>query len=305
MKKIITLIIGFIPLSFAYAQIPNYDFESWNSDNPTNWITSNTIYSTVDFVRNITRPLSVVKTLSGFSGSYAVTLQNVTGTSLGLTKDTLAGIMAVATATGKEGFPISQRYISLNGYYKFVQGGNETNQKFDTASILIGVSRWNENTKSREIIGRSQYSIFLNTSSYTYFNLNIEYNSANIPDSAQISISSSLSKVKYPGTSLTLDKLTFDGVTPLTTAGIRNKLLSETIIVYPNPATEEINFNNIPAEASLIELRDLAGRKIQSIKVSSDLMNIKTNAISSGIYIYSILNESGELIGINKISIEH
>jgi hypothetical protein len=309
MRKITFYLLGFILLPFQlYAQIPNGDFENWTTGGagevPNYCMTSNVVYKTSDMISASSHPASVIKTSPGFSANYALTLQNVTGTTNGLLKDTVPGFATFISSGGKEGFPVVQRFNSLKGYYKFIQGGNPANHTIDTATITISVSKWNYNTNSREILGKGKLNIYVNALAYTEFNLDLSYQSISMPDSAQISISSSSCKVKFPGTSLTVDKLTLEGISAGVTTGLKNNSNIDIVSVYPNPAVDEINIKNIPAAASIIDLMDLTGKVIQSTMITSDLMNIKTNALSSGMYSYSIINKTGEIIFASKIYVE-
>jgi hypothetical protein len=80
-------------------------------------------------------------------------------------------------------------------------------------------------------------------------------------------------------------------------------LFSKTISLYPNPALDEINIKNIPAEASNIDIMDFTGKKVRALEVSSDFMNFKTNSLSSGMYFYTISNVNGEILYTDKFSI--
>jgi hypothetical protein len=309
MKMLFIFLIGFIPLSYSHAQIPNNDFETWNSgstgENPESWMTTNAIFKNLDNLTNSVHPASVVKASPGYNESFGMTLRNVVGTALGVSIDTVPGIASAITNAGKEGFSITQRFNSLIGYYKFTQGGNGIAPKIDTSLIIITVSKWNENTHKREIIGRGELPFFLSTSTFTPFSISIEYSSSMAPDSAQITIMSSSSKKRFPGTSLTIDQISLGGGINSGAAGLKKTSLQDIVQTYPNPARSEINISNIPKEASAIELRDLSGKKIHSTLVDSDFINIKTHTLSSGMYIYSIVSKTGEIICINKITIEN
>jgi hypothetical protein len=305
MKKLLIYLSGVTLLSFsAYGQIPNNDFENWITspsgiEDPENFNTTNAAYKSMDQATGANHPASVVKVSPGYNSTFALKVQNVSGTVTSPT-DPLPGFACAVSGTNKNtGFALTQKPTDLTGYYKFVQGG--TAGSLDTACVMVTLSKWNATSRTRETVGSAKYFIYSNTSSFTFFNLNISYLNNTLPDTIQINILSTISKVKSAGTSLTLDNLGFS-----TVSGITNSLPADKISIYPNPALDEINISNIPEGAAFIEIRDFTGKKIQSASVISDLMNLKTNLLSSGIYIYSIIDKKGALVYTDKVLIiEH
>jgi hypothetical protein len=305
MKKLLVYTFGFILLSFsAYGQIPNNDFENWITnpagiEDPENFNTTNAAYKSMDQITGTNHPASAVKVSPGYNSTFALKVQNVSATVAAPT-DPLPGFACVVSGSNKNpGMAVTLKPSALTGYYKFAQGGPADNS--DTACVMVTLSKWNTASNARETVGSGKYLISSNTSSFTFFNLSISYLNNTLPDSIQINILSSISKIKFAGTSLTIDDLGLG-----TVSGLNNSLAADKISIYPNPALTEINISNIPEEASFIEIRDFTGKKIQSASITSDIMNLKTDLLSPGMYIYSIIDKQGNLKYMDKVLIiEH
>jgi hypothetical protein len=298
MKKILQITL-IMTLAFnAQAQIPNNSLENWSSagtfEEPDDWATSNILYYGMDLVSGgVTKtPTSALKVSPANTGSYAIQIRNVVDSvnifGTYYPYDTIPAFALTA-------FAYTQRPTSMIGYYKFTQGAILPDK--DSAIIAVNITKWNGSTQ--DTIGRGFIYVTATASAYTAFTIPINYFNATIPDSAWVYAASSINDDAYNGTSLIMDDLSFTGVT-----GIKNiSLLGERISLYPNPALDEINFKNIPVEASNIDIRDFTGKKIQSLEVTSDLMNFKTSSLSSGMYFYSITDGSGEVLYADKFSI--
>jgi len=63
------------------------------------------------------------------------------------------------------------------------------------------------------------------------------------------------------------------------------------IVAYPNPASDVINFSNLPLAAASIEITDVTGRLVKQAKFSDSVINV--GELKQGVYIYSILDNDG------------
>jgi hypothetical protein len=102
------LIIGFflgIPAG-GWAQITNPGFENWTNGLPDGWYTYSSVYS------------DVVQTTAAHSGTSALKASVV------LVKNAPVGSLLQA-GSGAQGFPITQRYDAVTGYYRFVPTGGD------------------------------------------------------------------------------------------------------------------------------------------------------------------------------------
>src|SRR4051812_12285527 len=106
MKKLLVYTFGFIPLSFsAYGQIPNYDFENWITnpagiEDPANFNTTNAVYKGLDQSTGNNHPASAVKVSPGYSGTFALKVQNVSAT-VASPMDPLPGFACVVSGSNK------------------------------------------------------------------------------------------------------------------------------------------------------------------------------------------------------------
>jgi hypothetical protein len=299
MKKLFLYLFGFISLSInIYGQIPNNEFESWTlvgvSESPANYYTSNAAYRNVDLAAKTTHSSSAIK-VAGCNSAYALRVQNVSATVVTPT-DPLPGFAVLISSNNNVGIPMLSRPSALTGSFIFEQGL----LNIDTACVLVTITKWNPISKSRETVGEGKFLVSSNVSLFSPFNIDIRYANSSMPDSAQIYIQSSISKVKCVNTSLTVDKLAFIGSS---VNGINNSMFNETISTYPNPTRDDINIKNIPQEASVIEILDFKGTELRSVEVTSDLMNISTENFQSGIYFYLLLNENGDVLYAGKFNV--
>ncbi|MBI4649593.1 MAG: T9SS type A sorting domain-containing protein, partial [Bacteroidia bacterium] len=73
--------------------------------------------------------------------------------------------------------------------------------------------------------------------------------------------------------------------------GIYEKLISESIKVYPNPANDKIEIDGL--QAGKIELMNLQGQVIKKINVSSTKTRLDISKLSGGVYIMRIKTNDG------------
>lgn len=150
--------------------IPNGGFETWVNDTdaePVNWYTSNKYY--------LSNPaLPVTKTTDSYSGNYALRIENV---------NYVNGLAVAFAFAGPQsnngplpGFPVSERKLFLEGYYKYYPQNND--------SLMIGVIMFNKGTR----IGSGFFQSKTPKSSYTHFVMPIyySYGYTGTPDSATV-----------------------------------------------------------------------------------------------------------------------
>jgi hypothetical protein len=150
--------------------IPNGDFEAWTYDTieePVGWYTSNRYY----FSNPV---LPVTKTTDSYSGNYAIRIENVNFVNSFANAFAFAGPQ---TNTGiKPGFPVTERELFFEGYYKFIP------QNDDTA--ILGVIMYDKGNQ----VGAGFFQSKIPQSSYTYFAIPVYYSNgySGIPDSATV-----------------------------------------------------------------------------------------------------------------------
>ena len=173
---------------FGYSQqVPNGDFELWTGNTPNEWDTSNESVMGTNFS-------TVTKETVAFSGSFAAKVKNDTKFVFPVGNVTMPGILTlgdfvldIVNQTGNivGGKPFTFRPYSLKGYYKSTPlGGN-------TPMIGIGLSKWNNQTNTRDTIGFSVMYFPNTVNTWTEFEIVINWTSSEIPDSMNIIVAAS------------------------------------------------------------------------------------------------------------------
>lgn len=152
-KLIYLLLLGITVNTFS--QIPNASFEQWENNNPSQWFTANT-----PLITDV-----VTQSTDAHSGSYAVR-----GEVKAIPFSIFKMPPLIFPGSSGHGIPISERYQSLRGYFKFF--GLEG----DKLTVSVGMY------KNSNQIG---YGGFYVTSApdYQEHSANIQYQTSDIPDS--------------------------------------------------------------------------------------------------------------------------
>jgi hypothetical protein len=251
----------------AFSQIPNAGFENWTNGEPDNWFTNN----------NLGLGTPVTQSPESHSGSSAIKLE-VVSTMFGVN---YPGQIWSGTENLFEGFPVSQAYGSLNGYYKFSKAGD------DVFYVVVYV------LKNGGIIGGGTTVINTSTSGYTQFVVPIAYIQTEVPDTASIyiTISDSSDGMVSLGTYALIDDLAFGSAVSVDDKmqAVQTFSLKQN---YPNPFNPTTKINFSITEQSYVELTvyDLLGRKVERL-VSDNYpagnysVDFSPNDLPSGIYI--------------------
>ncbi|MFI5219728.1 MAG: T9SS type A sorting domain-containing protein [Bacteroidia bacterium] len=88
--------------------------------------------------------------------------------------------------------------------------------------------------------------------------------------------------------------------------GIVETSFSKPINIYPNPffSSAILTFDsNIKIENALLDIFDMAGRKVKQIEIKSKKTEIRKENLSSGIYIFKVQSRN-EIIGTGKIIVQ-
>ena len=116
------------------------------------------------------------------------------------------------------------------------------------------------------------------------------------PDFADTTVLSS----NYSGGNLTINvsSLNYYNVLVLDykniVTAVTNAQSTGTVIAYPNPVTDVINFSNLPSAATTLEITDITGRLIKQANLSGSAVNV--GELKQGVYIYSILGNDGSAL---------
>jgi len=74
-------------------------------------------------------------------------------------------------------------------------------------------------------------------------------------------------------------------------------------LVYPNPASTELNIKLASTENGFVKVLDMTGREVSTTPFSNRLANINTAQLANGIYIYQVFDRTNSLVDVGKFSV--
>lgn len=254
------------------AQIPNADFENWTNSKPDGWWSDDA----PPVILPITQTTDAQHGNAALKGEV-ILFQNTLPVTpiLSAGSDSLVG----------GGFPVTQRYASLIGYYKFAPVQN------DSMSIIVAM------LKNGNVIGDG--TVKPNPAgTYTQFTANINYNTSDIPDTCRIFISivnntGGLNNV-HTGSVMYVDNLSFGNVTAVDNQTVLPNSF-ELFQNYPNPFNPAtmIKYDLSSSGFVTLTIYDLLGEKVETLvnktqnngehEVTADL-----SRFTSGVYFYRL-----------------
>lgn len=270
MKRIVSIaLVIFFAIRALHAQIPNAGFEQWSGGEPSGWFTSN--------VQGVVVP--VTQSSTARTGTSA--LRGQVMSYMGFTYTAL-----VQSGTNAAGFPVSQRYGSLTGYYQFspVSG--------DQLGIVVLM------TRTGSAVGAGAVTITSAASSYTQFTIPVVYTSGQTPDTCIIQISIGgppAGTGVHLNTFMLIDDLAFGTVTPVEentpTLPIQFSLQQN----YPNPfnPSTTIDFSLPHAGFTSLKVYNSLGSIVATLvdgPMSAGTHSIQWNAaeVPTGVYYYQL-----------------
>ncbi len=274
------LIVDNIHFSGTTENIPNNDFENWETNTLytlNNWWHNNTNTINPIHPENIT----ISPSMDAQHGSFAVLVQNFI-----LPADTIWDFISTSKNWSAPGFSVNGRHQSVTGYYKFIPENN------DTMTINVGLFKNNTN------IGHGAFQSADLVTNYTPFIININSNDTVVPDSGNIIIQSCLHKPRG-NSKLYIDNLNFDGFL----SGIKEPVLTASknfdFNVYPNPFNEQatVAFTIEQNEKVLVRLFDLSGKQVALLangnySAGNHSINLSAHGLKKGFYICVINTEN-------------
>lgn len=296
MKNLIIFFVVLISLTtLTNAQIPNYDFEIWESySDPGN---ANNVYQKPEQwfgllpTSSSTYSFSIEKNMDSYptgSGEFSMIIKS----------DIANGVDGVAFSYDSfphdlvkdyfpPAFPIDYRPTSLFLYYKYLP--------VDGDSMHIGGSLY----KNRVVIGEFQYFSSQVITEWSLLEIAISYNTSETPDSASI-VLSTFCYTQQSGSMFYIDNMSFD--TPITAIDENTNVeLPKSFALmqnYPNPFNPSTKIRySLPANSKVkIEIFNMLGQSVGVLvntEKSAGFYETNWNAanLPSGIYLISIKAE--------------
>ncbi len=254
--------------SSILSQIPNTGFENWTNGEPNGWTTNNSSFPGI---------VTTTQSNEAHSGNSAMKLTT--------TSFLMAFIPAIVYngMPGNYGSPISQRYASLNGWYKFTK--TLPTQVISIQALMLNNGNY---------IGDGTIEILQETSSYTQFTCPITYFSGEIPDTIEINILFFDSDGTIAsGSAAYLDDLQLSGSVDVKDI-TENQLPTSYGLVqnYPNPFNPSTKIEySIPEESFVrLQIYNLIGQEVATLvnkhqKTGVYRVDFNAEGLNSGIYI--------------------
>lgn len=278
LKSLLTIVAFLLATSTIQAQFNNGGFESWTSGEPNNWFTS-----------NIPGLLTVIEqTTDVHSGSAAV-------------KGTVKTIPIAGTkmppllkyGSGENGVPVSTRYASISGYFKFTPTGG------DKLTFSVGMY------KNGSMIGYGGLYVTAATTTYQLASANITYTSTDVPDTMYMLVTicgpgGGLDSNFHAGTIYYADDISISA-NPVSVASDLKNVLAGLDNVYPNPfkTTTIINYSLQSNSDVQITVFDALGREVATLMngemtAGNHEMEWEASELPAGIYTCRL--QSGQFI---------
>ena len=252
MKKTLLIVAMLTAVVMAKAQIPNAGFENWTTGNPNSWGTFDNLLTGL----GVTGTTLETQVSPGHSGTSACQLKSQTIAALGQILPGLicSGPVTYGTGVSLGAMPYNQNPTAYDFWYKF------TPVNGDTALTQVLFTKWNTGTNSRDTIGGAYSYIIGAQATFTNMSLPITWIGAGAPDSIQMVFISSAGTAQA-NTTLIVDDINMSLVT-----GIKEPFMLNNYSVFPNPASNVINFVTKDDKASKVQIYDLTGRMVAEEK---------------------------------------
>jgi hypothetical protein len=290
-KRLLTISMLSVSLFGTAQQLPNNGFENWTSGNPNSWGSFDEMLSGL----GVTGTTLETQVSPGNSGTSACQLMTQT---VLLLQTTVPGVINSGPITygSQVDFALSPYSGTPTDYtfsYKFspVSG--------DTAGTQVVFTKWNSATNTRDTIAYGGDLIVGAANNFTLRSVPITWLVTGVaPDSVSMIFLSSAGFVAQPNTKFIVDDVNM--VFPL---GITEPFMLNDIAVFPNPATDIVNFSSKNHAASLVEIFDFSGKLVISQEIENGNSSVNTTAFAPGVYMYRIMDVNGNEIKSSKFSV--
>lgn len=284
MKKLFTLVACAVTVAVSAQQVPNADFESWDSqDKPTDWNTVNSALGGAGALLNQT----CYRSTDANSGSYAINLVTVDPPSFPPGNPDINGIASTGSVQTSPPYGVTGGITfddfpdSLVGYYKYFPSGSD-----------IGTIEMVLKSSGEDTIAHARFETPSSTvNQYTRFSVPFDYRNANTPDLAVHLISSSDGFNPVVGSQIWVDDL--EVIYNPVVSSVAQKMKESRVEVYF--ANNQLYIKN-PAQKQIgnIEVYDMVGRRLQTLTHQNSTLN----SLPRGFYTYVIpsIGISGKVV---------
>lgn len=274
------LLVGLLVIvGQSFAQVPNAGFENWSNGDPVSWYTNNGLYTFVTQVSpghgGSASAQGAVTSMGGFNMSPSLTTQQ----------------------PGGGGFPISQRYAEIRGFYKFNSVGGDifyVNYLAQLGDAGVGAGAYAEtNTQS----------------TFKEFVAPILYPGSDVPDNGIVSFSiTGLGSLPHIGSYYIVDDIS---LTSATDVASRPNGIPKTFALeqnFPNPFNPTTNIiYDIPTQSHVtLSVFDVLGHEVTTIVNEVQSAGrykavLDASRLASGVYFYRI--QAGSYVQTRKMTV--
>jgi len=284
MKKITPFILALFVSSVCFAQQPlNAGFETGpDTLHATSWDSPNTILGGLGQAPTFSR------NSPGYNSTYSARMQSklIFGSTVAPGAITLGQFVLNGLnleIVGGQAFV--DRPDTLKGFFKHPTTG-------DVGSILVGISKWNTGTGTRDTIATGALYITQTTGTWTPFEVLFNYTSGATPDTLNIIIYSS---------ELTANSLFFvDDLHLGYLGGLSSQPITMTengLSLYPNPAKNTLNVNtNFTDGTTTVVLYDVIGKELYKTQNNLKQQTIDVSEYPAGLYFVEAINNGHKFV---------
>lgn len=205
--------------------------------------------------------------------------------------------LAGTTPTIHYGVPYTGRPASITFATKYAS------TSLDTGWVLVQLTKWNTGTNKADTIASGRFNTSASSSTWTLqtINLSSAYTVPAVsPDTLKIYCSSSSLYRPKIGSTLWVDAFSFHGwVSTNDIDGVKN-----TVSLYPNPSNSRISIE-CSVTAKMVDVMDVAGKKIGSYPMKGNKVEIETLEFSQGLYFYQVVDADQKILNRGKFEVAH
>jgi hypothetical protein len=288
MGKLILSFVFAMTFGFVYAQVPNPDFENWDSianyENPEGWTSSNEFSSNVG-------PASVVKD-TGYTGNYSAKISTVY---LGFSGLPYVGILSNGNVSSLGdsvwgGSPITVIPDSIHFAYKYTSADSGAHARFIALFFRNTNGDANRDTVAVASFIIPQLSTFLPTQVPVFLSDTVN----RTVDSVLLVFFSSNNFSSPDDGSLWIDDITFGGPLGIIEASKEDIAID----IFPNPVNDYFVVRAADGGAiRAVTLLTLDGRRVRYMEnlEQPDVMKVSTDRLEKGIYVVSLEMADGNI----------